>query len=63
MAKDSLFVGAMDSAPIKGNKNTATGSCTYNGEAGYQKRTKSSRQLEEVNRVTGSRLQNPTRKG
>ena len=50
MAKDSILTGALDTAPIKGNSNTATNGCQYDGEQGYAER-KGGR-FPEVNRVT-----------
>ena len=63
MAKDSLFVGAMNEAPIKGDSRKPSGNCIYDGEAGMKGRTKSPNAQTEVNRVLGSRLPKPTRKG
>lgn len=50
MAKDSIITGALDSAPIKGNSNSPTNHCTYDGEKGYAQR-KGGR-FPELNRVT-----------
>ncbi len=50
MAKESILTGALDTAPIKGDSNSATNHCTYGGEKGYA--PKKGGRFPELNRVT-----------